>query len=171
MNTFWLKVAGIVVIVVVVIVVIGIFTGGDESKPRKTVYDQWEEDENELTAEPRFREPTTPQRPARPTTQSRTVEPSPAEPIEPPKPQFKKLSPEKQMEAERLWQWALEQRKMGRLPGMSYKKMVDTCREIIHRWPESEYAFYAKRALADLSERYKEMYNITEEETDLGNFK
>ena len=35
----------------------------------------------------------------------------------------------------------------------------------------SEYAFYAKRALADLPERYRKMYNITKEEIDLGNFK
>jgi outer membrane protein assembly factor BamD (BamD/ComL family) len=60
---------------------------------------------------------------------------------------------------------------MGRLPAITYKQMVDNCREIIRRWPGSEYAFYAKRALADLSDRYKKMYNITDEETDLGDFK
>jgi hypothetical protein len=60
---------------------------------------------------------------------------------------------------------------MGRLPVMGYGQMVKTCRDIIRRWPESEYAFYAKRALADLPERYRKMYNITKEEIDLGNLK
>ena len=163
MNTFWLKIAGIAILVVVIIVAISSFTGEDKPKPpRKTIYDQWEEDEEKLTAEPQFKEPPEPQ----PTALNRTVEPE-----EPPRPQFEKLSMEEDVEAQRLWQWILNQRKMGRLPIMGYKQMVDTCREIIRRWPGSEYEFYAKRALADLPERYKERYNITEEETDLGNLK
>lgn len=56
------------------------------------------------------------------------------------------------------------------LPLMSYKQMVDTCREIIRRWPDSKYAFDAKRALADLPERYHKMYNIAKEEIDLSSF-
>jgi len=163
MNTLWLKIAGIVVLVVVVIITIAIFTGNNESKQQKTVHDQWEQDDKKLTAEPQFKESPTQQQPTK-----RPIR-KPVEPIA--KPTFKTLSPEDKVEAERQWQWALNQRKMARLPGMGYKKMVDTCREIIRRWPGSEYAFYAKRALADLGERYKKMYNITDEETDLGNFK
>lgn len=168
MNTFWLKIAGVVVLVVVVIVAIATFTGKDESKkPLKTIYDQWDEDEKELTAEPQLKEPSAQQQTAQPPPRKRVVKP--ARPVT--KPEFKKLSPEEQVEAEQKWQWALNQRKMGRLPGMGYKNMVDTCREIIERWPESEYAFYAKRALADLPQRYRKMYKITDEETNLGNLK
>ena len=170
MNTFWLKIAGVVVLVVVVIVVIATFTGkGEPKKPLKTVYDQWDEDEKKLTAEPQLKEPPAQQQSTQQPTRQKVVKP--AEPVA--EPEFKKLSPEEQVEAERLWQWALNQRKMGRLPGvkLGYKNMVDTCREIIKMWPESEYAFYAKRALADLPERYKKMYNITDEETNLGNLK
>lgn len=173
MNTLWLKIAGIVVLVIVVIIAIAIFTGKNESKQQKTIQDQWEEDEKKLTAEPQFKESPTQQRqsmqrqPTQQTTNKRIVKPT--EPVT--KPKFKQLSIEEEVEAQRLWEWALNQRKMARLPGMGYKKMVDTCREIIQRWPGSEYAFYAKRALADLPERYKKMYKITDEETDLGNFK
>ena len=87
------------------------------------------------------------------------------------KPQFKELSQEDELQAQKLFEWALAQRKMGRLPGMSYKKMVDACREIIERWPESEYAFKAKRMLADIPERFRSRYNITKEEIDLGDWK
>ena len=78
---------------------------------------------------------------------------------------------EDEMQAQRLWEWVKNQRKMGRLPVMGFGQMVKTCREIIRRWPESEYAFYAKRALGEIPERYRKMYNITKEETDLGNLK
>jgi hypothetical protein len=164
MNTFWLKIAGAVVLVAAVIVAIATFTGkGEPKKPLKTVYDQWDEDEKELTAEPQLKEPSTQQQPPR----KKVVKP--AEPVA--EPEFKKLNLEEEVEAQRLWEWALNQRKMGRLPGIGYKNMVDACREIIQKWPESKYAFYSKRALADLPDRYKKMYKITDEETDLGNFK
>jgi hypothetical protein len=96
---------------------------------------------------------------------------APAQPAEQPKPQFKELEMEDDIEAQKLWIWVENQRKMGRLPVMGYGQMVKSCRDIIQRWPESKYAFFAKRALADLPERYREMYNITKEEIDLGNLK
>ena len=168
MNTFWLKIAGVAVFVVVVIVGITVFTSSEpeqarerEPKPReKTVYDQWEEDEKKLSAEPQYREsPAT-----SPSVQQTT-------PVAPPKPEFKKLNEIEEIQAQQLWEWVKNQRKMGRLPVMGYGQMVKTCRDIIQRWPESEYAFYAKRALADLPQRYHKMYNITKEEIDLGNLK
>ncbi len=168
MNTFWLKIAGGAVLVVVVIVGITVFTSSEpeqareqEPKPReRTVYDQWEDDENKLSAEPQYKEPPG----TSPSVQQTT-------PVVPPKPEFKKLNEIEEIQAQQLWEWVKSQRKMGRLPIMGYGQMVKTCRDIIRRWPESEYAFYAKRALADLPERYRKMYNITEEEIDLGNLK
>lgn len=163
MNTFWLKIAGIAVLVVGVIILITVFTSGTDSEPKepqKTVYDQWEEDEKKLSAEPQYKEPPA----TTPSAQQTT-------PVTPPRPEFKKLSEIEEIQAQQLWEWVKSQRKMGRLPIMGYGQMVKTCRDIIQRWPESEYAFYAKRALADLPERYRKMYNITEEEIDLGNLK
>ncbi|MCH7555985.1 MAG: hypothetical protein IIB56_00850 [Planctomycetes bacterium] len=168
MNTFWLKIAGGAVLVVGVIVGIAVFTSSEpeqarerEPEPReKTVYDQWEEDEKKLSAEPQYKEP-----PATTPSVQQTA------PVAPPKPEFKKLNEIEEIQAQQLWEWVKNQRKMGRLPIMGYGQMVKTCRDIIQRWPESEYAFYAKRALADLPERYHKMYNITKEEIDLGNLK
>jgi len=163
MNTFWLKIAGVAVLVVGVIILITVFTSGTDSEPKepqKTVYDQWEEDEKKLSAEPQYKEPPA----TTPSAQQTT-------PVAPPKPEFKKLSEIEEIQAQQLWEWVKSQRKMGRLPIMGYGQMVKTCRDIIQRWPESEYAFYAKRALADLPERYRKMYNITKEEIDLGNLK
>ena len=165
MNTFWLKIAGVAVLVVGVIILITVFTSGTDSEPKepqKTVYDQWEEDDKRLRAEPQYKEPPA----TAPSVQQTT-------PVAPPKPEFKKLNEIEEIQAQRLFEAAMTARKMGRLPGirLGYKNMVDHCREIIRRWPDSEYAFNAKRLLADIPERYHKMYNITKEEIDLGNLK
>ncbi len=163
MNTFWLKIAGVAVLVVGVIFLKSVFLPGTDSEPKepqKTVYDQWEEDDKRLRAEPQYNEPpaTTPS-----VQQTR--------PVAPPKPEFKKLNEIEEIQAQRLFEAAITARKMGRLPGirLGYKNMVDHCREIIRKWPDSEYAFNAKRLLADIPQRYHKMYNITKEEIDLGN--
>jgi len=184
MNTIWLKISGLVVLIVVGIVLISIITSGTGSRPKepaqaeqpaKNIYEQWEKDDKELLAEPEYKEPPAPAPSAQQPAPNQPVQLSnqiaPAKPVEQPKPQFKELSPEEEIEAQKLWIWVENQRKMGRLPVMGYGQMVKGCRDIIQRWPESKYAFFAKRALADLPERYQKMYNITDEEIDLGNFK
>lgn len=166
MDTIWLKIVAFAILVVGAIILIGFLTSGTK-EPEKTIYDQWEEDDKKLTAEPQFKEPPAPQpAPSQPTDQTATTQP-----VEPPMPQFEELEIEDEIEAQKLWSWVENQRKMGRLPVMGYGQMVKSCREIIQRWPRSKYAFFAKRALADLPERYREMYNITDEEIDLGNLK
>jgi len=164
MNMFWLKLAGIAVAVVVLIIAASVFIAS-ESKPKpkqKTVYEVWEEDDKRLRDEPESAEPPKTSSPAQPRTKPQLVEPR--------KPQFKKLSTEDEIEAQRKWEWVMNQRKMARLPVVTPKQMVDTCREIIRRWPESKYAFLAKGALADLPERYYKMYKITKEEMDVSSF-
>ncbi len=170
MNTFWLKIMGLAVLAVTVIILISVFTSGTDSEPKepqKTVYDQWEEDEKKLSAEPEYIAPPDTNAPAQQGTQTAQQ----TAPVPPPKPVFKPLSEIEDIQAQQLWEWVKSQRKMGRLPIMGYGQMVKTCRDIIQRWPESEYAFYAKRTLADLPQKYRKMYNITEEEIDLGNLK
>ena len=170
MNTFWLKVAGVAAVVVVLVIAASVFINS-ESKPKpkqKTVYEVWEEDDKRLRDEPESAEPPETSSPVQPATKPQpAIKPSP---VEPRKPQFKKLSQVDEIEAQRKWEWVVNQRKMARLPVVTPKQMVDTCREIIRRWPESKYAFLAKRALADLPERYYKMYNITKEEMDISSF-
>jgi hypothetical protein len=172
MNMIWLKISGLVVLIVAGIVMFSFLTSRTGSGPKepvqteqpaKNIYEQWEKDDKELLAEPEYKEP--------PASVPSTQQSAPAQPAEQPKPQFKELSPEQEIEAQKLWNWVENQRKMGRLPVMGYGQMVKGCRDIIQRWPESKYAFFAKRALADLPERYRQMYNITDEEIDLGNLK
>jgi len=167
MNTFWLKIAGVAVAVVVVVVLIGALTSEKEpqsQEPEKGYWDQVKEDRERLTAEP---QPTGPAQAPHQTNAQQTI---PTNPPQQPTPQFKKLSFEQEVEAQRLWEWVVNQRSMGRLPVMGYGQMVKACRDIKHRWPGSKYAFFATRALADLPAKYQKMYNITKKEIDLENF-
>jgi type IV secretory pathway VirB10-like protein len=177
MNTFWLKLAGAAIAVVIIIIVAGVILSsnkpapapGTEAKP-KTVYDTFERDDKKFAVKPESEESS---ESAASTQQVAPTQPAaPNQPSQPPAPQpkFVKLSFENEVEAQKLFEWAKTQRKMGRLPIMGYKQMVDACREIIRRWPQSQYAFLSKQMLADIPERYHEMYHITKEEMDTSSF-
>jgi len=83
---------------------------------------------------------------------------------------FQPLSEIEQIEAEKLLNVAVPGRSIGRLPMTGFSLMVPNCRQIIQRWPESQYAYQAKRLLADLPPRYQTRYNVTKEEMDVSMF-
>ena len=171
MNTFWLKIVALAGVVLGVIILINVFSSSKtepEPKP-KTFWDQVEEDDKKLRAEPQFKEPPKTTTSVQPGNQTQTLEPT--TPVEPAKPQFRELSEIENIDAEQLFNNAIQFRKIGRLPGPRYKVMVDACRLIIQKYPGSEWAWKARRMLADIPEHYRSRYKITEEEIDLGNLK
>ena len=164
MNMFWLKAAVVAVVVVGSIVVVIAFLPKSGPKPEpKTVYDTWEQDDKRLRADPQPKEPPEPTESQQPGNDGQTAERT--------KPQFRELSEIENIDAERLFNVAIQHRKMGRIKGIGLRTMVDCCRQIIEKYPDSEYAFKAKRMLADIPERFRPRYNITEEEIDLGDWK
>ena len=70
------------------------------------------------------------------------------------------------IEAERLYNMALTQYKIGRKI-MTFKKMVDYCRELFDRFPDSPEAAKARVLMRNMPERYRELYNVTDEELGL----
>jgi len=184
MDTFWLKIVGFALLVVGVIVFIGFLTSGANKEPEKNFYDQVEEDRQEFLAEAQpliGQEPSqeTAQIPEQPKVEESNevavAEPVPTAPrqVEQPKPTvlyFKPLSEIDQIEAERLLNVAVPGRSIGRLPMTGFKLMVDTCRQIIQGWPDSQYAYQSKRLLADLPPRYQTRYSVTKEEMDISMF-
>jgi hypothetical protein len=175
MNTFWLKIAGAAVAVVLIIVLITMFTSSRTPEPErttKTFYDQAEEDKERFLAEPKAVDSSAPDRPTENKTVTERVPPT-TEPPKPPQPvklYFKELGEIEKIEAERLLNAAVPGRSIGRLPMTGFNLMVDSCRQIIRRWPDSYYAYQAQRMLADMPERYQQRYNVTEEEKDLSRF-
>jgi type IV secretory pathway VirB10-like protein len=177
MNTIWLKIAAVIVAIVIIFVLITIFTSGstEESqqpeqpdKPRNFAQ-QVEADKEKFLTEPQpveekkqesaVEDQNVPQ-------QAQTVQ-QPPKPAQPTTLYFKELGEIEKIEAERLLNVAVPGLDIGKLPITGYKLMVDTCRQIIKRWPESWYAYRAKQMLTDMPERYKQRYNVTQEEMDL----
>ncbi len=167
MNTFWLKIAAFALVVMIAIVLIGVFSPSEKSQPateptdkpetkQKTFYDQVAEDKRKFSAKPQLLEEQTPQ----PSTEPITL-------------YFRPLSEIDKIEAERLLNVAVPGRSIGRLPmasGAGAKLMVDCCRQIISKWPDSWYAYNAKRMLIDMPERFRQRYNITQQELDISEF-
>ncbi|MFH1613750.1 MAG: hypothetical protein ABIG61_01520 [Planctomycetota bacterium] len=64
--------------------------------------------------------------------------------------------------AEQLYQTAVGLKKAGVY--INYRKMVDLCRTILREYPDSPYAEKARQLLREMPPRYRQMYNITDEE-------
>lgn len=165
MNTFWLKIAVLVLLIMTVIILASVFTSSEKSgleaepPPKdKSFYDQVEDDKKKFSAEPKpvdnqVQQSSEDQTPAKPTVLY-----------------FKPLSEIEEIEAERLFNVAVPGRSLGRLPRTGFKLMVDSCRHIIKRWPDSWYAYRAKQMLIDMPVRFRPRYEITQEELDLSRF-
>ncbi len=195
MDNVWLKVAAVAVVVVAALIGLAAFTSGDDSPPAprpeprtddgpKTVYDQWEEDEKKMEAKPGAADlqtndgtNTTAQQNTEPAEDANTAvaqQSAPRTPDVPPEPegqpQFRQLESAQKYDAERLWNWIKQKRKMSRLPMLGAKEMTDKCRELMSRYPGTEYDYKCRRVLRDLPVRYRKMHDITEEEMDLSKF-
>ena len=195
MNSIWLKIAGLAVLVVVVIVVVGRFQSDKpaagpaapaESRPverPRTFADMAERDKQFATA-------PKPAESASAEQQAPAAAPSAPQPSQPPAPAqpiasgvalpssitktttlyFKPLEEEEDIAAQQLLPWVAAGRSIGRLPMVQYGLMVKACRQAEERWPDSIYAFRAKQALEEISERYAANYNITPSELDISRF-
>jgi type IV secretory pathway VirB10-like protein len=177
MNTFWLKVAGVAIGIFVVIILAAMFTSGDNQRPeppeqpQRTIYDQAEEDKQKFLAKPEEVVPNQQQTPPNRTTQpAQQPVTRPQRLPEPVQLYFKELDEIDKIQAEQLLNVAVPGRSIGRLPMTGYNLMVDNCRQIIRKWPDSYYAYQAHRLFADLPERYKQRYKVTEEEMDISRF-
>jgi len=148
MDNFWVKVVIAVVVIAAVVMGIKYFK---ELKPEsrqvgtpreRTVGDVMREDEQRLRAEPNV---------------------APAESGEP-QVKFRELTEEEQAGVEQLFEMAITSRKMARLPGMTYGQMVNYCRDIIQKYPGSEFEYKARRMLAEVPREQWDRYKITEQE-------
>ena len=195
MNTIWLKIAAVAVVLVVALIVGSHFMSGDsapapvqEEQP-KTVYDMAERDkqfmEEPKPAEPEPAPQPTAEAPEEPAA-SQPAAPTPEVVQAPAPPQsrfvlpssitqattmyFKPMSEIEDIEAQRLLPMVTAGRSIGRLPVTHFKLMVDGCRQILQKWPDSWYAFRAKQMLEEMPERFWRNYKVTEEELDISKF-
>jgi hypothetical protein len=159
MNNLWVKIVLAIIALIVGFIVAVMFWPAESQppKPQKGFYDVAREDQKRLRAEPNINTVTKlQQKAAQQTPAQKTVVDT--------KHLFKQLTPEQDIHAQQLLEYALSFRSMGRLPKVSYKPMVDTCRQIIELYPDSEYAYKARRILGDIPEDDRRLFNITEDE-------
>jgi hypothetical protein len=179
MNTFWLKIAGGVVVALVVLIVVAKFFSPEpgrndsaaepvvqEEPQEKTFADQVEEDKQNFSVPPHAAEPAS--------VASTTPAASPqSAPVPTPQPRIifvKPLNEFEELEAQRQLEAAVPGFSIGRLPMTGYNLAVDTCKRTISRWPDSIYAYQAKRILAAIPERFRERYKITDKLMDVSMF-
>ena len=175
MDKFWLKMVVLAVVVVAVVVIVKTLPPSEPKPEPKTFGDVIREDDKRLRADAEFdevaEEPNEEVVEVEEAVEVVEVPKVVVEEVEVVKPQFRELSEIEEIEAEQLFEFALNQRKIGRVPVTGFKPMVDACRKIISKFPDSVYAFKAKRMLGDIPKRYRRRYKITDEEIDLGNLK
>jgi hypothetical protein len=89
---------------------------------------------------------------------------SAAQPAQP----YKELSEEDKIQAEQKLAYARDlYMKLGKKPGLNYREGVKLCREIMQKYPGSEYAGQAQQLLRQVPERERPQYGITDEELGL----
>ena len=94
--------------------------------------------------------------------------PQPVQEARQPENQYKELSEEDAIQAERKLAYARDLfMKLGRKPGLNYTRGVALCREIIRDYPGSEYAQQARELLREIPENQRARYKITDEELGL----
>jgi hypothetical protein len=177
MDSFWVKMGVLAVIVAGLVYLVmksPISTIKDKKERTKSFSEVVREDQERLRVEPVLDESPEADEiavkegggevAAKVDTKGR--EPAPSPTPKPAKRQFKELSEVEQIEAERLLEVAINSRSMGRLPGVGFKLMVDTCREIIKKFGGSSYEYRARRMLGEVPERFWPAYKITKEEVE-----
>ena len=167
MNTLWLKIAVLAVVVLVGIILVSNFFSSEIDKAtdleaateraeaaETKLQDQLEEAQTQVEQkkEQQDSRPTPPKISSLPTRPPQTV-PDDDDIVA-------------SVEAERLYNMALTQYKIGRKL-LTFKKMVDTCRELFKRYPNSPEAAKARVLMRNMPERYRELYNVTDEELGL----
>ncbi len=184
MDTFWLKVAAVIVVIFGVIIGVNMLMPDKQDEPKeppKTIYDMAEKDRKELLAAPSAKDFGDSEKPEQQSEsaegteqqdgQTAPVVVEPEKPAEPTVLYFKEVSEIENIEADRILQMIPSWRTIGRMPFTGYNAMVESCRLLMERWPGSRYDYMARRALSEVPQRFWGRYQITDKEIDLEYFK
>jgi hypothetical protein len=159
MNNIWTKIALAMIALIAGFIVAVMFWPAESEppKPQKSFYDVAREDKKRLRADPN-------ENTVRKLQERDSLKQASEKTANDTKTVFKQLPPEQELRAQQMLEYALSFRSIGRLPKISYKPMIDTCRQIIESYPGSEYAYKAKRILGDIPDKDRRLYNVTEDE-------
>ncbi len=174
MNNFWVKIVILAVIILALVIAVKFFSSPSTKEqigkvdveqkqvkpavPPIVIKPKVEPSEpNQAAVEPN--------RPPRPEMIERSTEPNAPQPqprvkAEPP---VEPLDEAANIEADRLLEAVSYEYATGRKL-MTFKKMVDACREIFKRYPNSQQAREAREYLRKMPARFRDNYKVTNEE-------
>lgn len=163
----------VILIVVIIAVIVGIVAlmPKEEAQPKeppKTIYDMAKKDRAELLAEPDANDFENEQSTSNAEQQEEQAEPE--KPAAPTVLYFKEVDEIEQIEADNILANVPQWRTIGRMPFTGYNIMVQSCRQLMQRFPGTIYDYKARRALAQIPEQYRQRYKITDDEVDLNYF-
>jgi len=169
MNTVWLKIAILAVVLVGAIIIVSKFLSSEvkDATDIEAAAERVAAREDQLQSQLREAELKAEQKKAQQTQVTQTPAKPPVAPTRPSGLEIAEEDIVASVEAERLYNMALTQYRIGRRTGMTFKKMVDYCREILERYPNSPEAAKAKVLMRNMPERYRQLYNVTNEELGL----
>ena len=160
MSAFWLKMAGFAVVIAAIVIAVSFLSSPEAEEEIPVVFEQEarqvetpEAEEVEVVRQEATEQPERrkrPTRPSRPRVVREQIEIVEGEEVNP--------------QAEKLYQMAVIESKIARKPMMTYKKMVDYCRQLIQDYPDTKYAKRARQLLRQMPERERRKYNVTNEE-------
>ena len=180
MSTFWLKVAAFAVVILTLVILVNVFSPSKPSEPvepepvveSEAVEQPRIADEGDVPPQPeveqqsRQRETATRRRSRREMAEQIEAAERAAKSAKPSQPET--LEDEQiDIMADRLYQMAVVESKIARKPMMTYKRMVDYCRQILERYPNSRQAPMARKLLREMPKRARKRYNVTDEEMGL----
>ena len=163
MNTFWLKMAVFAVVVVSLIVLVKFLSSEVEEatyfeKTAELMEAQEAELQVELAEAHRRAE----------VAKAKQAEPKqPAASSEEPQPANDEERVATNLQAQKLYEMAEVEFKIGRKPLMSFKRCVDYCRELIEKYPDSAEAAKARVLLRRIPQRHRKKWKVTDEEMGL----
>jgi len=161
MNKFWLGILVLVLIAFGLILVVGKFSSRQEGAVSEPVAEG-----SEAGAEEKIEQEIKPAEEPEPVEQIKKPAAAAPRPARADEDDFG-FEVVEDVRAQQLYQMAETESKIAHKPMMSYKRMVDYCREIIREFPTSPYADKARELLRQMPERHRKLHKVTDEEMGL----
>jgi len=168
MAKIWLTIAALVIVLTGLLLATLYLRSGPEPQPSAPVMTEQQHAEAERQRQERLRQKELARQ--RLMEQRRQAEAA-LEQTRRQQPTVEQIEPDEfgieELEAAQLYQRAELQYNVGRRVGGSFKNTIEDCREIIRKYPNTSSAQKAQLLLRKIPERFRRMYNVTDEEMGL----
>ena len=158
MKNLWLKIAGGALVILALVVLISVFSSPKTPKDDVELTPEQQAQKAEQRKQNRLEKIKKRQQQEQTTDQTRDIAV---------RREVRREEPEEYVRAEQLYQMVVVESKIAKKPMMTYRRMVDYCRQLFKEYPDSSQAEKARELLRQMPPRDKRRYKITNEELGL----